>query len=1342
MKSILIPQYYQRYNTFYDLSNDKPTEINVFGSARKLETKDVLEFDQLFVIAEPGYGKTTLITQVLELLEKEQIPYYYENGIQNDLEKNELPKDRPYFIFDALDENKDIIATFLRVFNHCREYGIKLIITNRTHYLPLIQHLLIEANFSFIRLLAFEDFQISEFMEANLKALGFSREDIEKIVQNSKADTRKSILSVPRYLNEFCKYILHHKKQPSEITELRKSELFERVIYYKLEYEDKAEKSNSNQKYLTKRVLERLSLVMEIHGLNQISKEDFITLLDLTDSNISLIFLNSMDLDTLLERVMKTTGDMLQFENSEFQEYLAAKELTRLGYRFQTIYDLMIEPELQIMRQNWIDVLSFAVDMEPEFVRPIITFIQTRKHEGIDEKLISILMDVPSKRFETVFQDQFFHTIFSYYATKGKMLHQIYAQLSNFITPANTAILSPLYPENRLTDPVRHIQANQILLIEALAKVGHLNDEQINTWVSYLTKLVQKDELYSIHTTILYALIALNRPEPLLKLINKFEGKEDYLLNNLLHALTNMAPNEPRVIELIKRIITRSRNISNLDSAINNITSAKNIIAVFDTLERITDGLRNDTFQYGNGFYRLFETIEALDDRKVDNAVRKFVLATYAQDQYAHQLPKICEQSLIYLIKKDRMVLKKIMPLKTFLSSVDELVRSMAIHIDVPTFQLIEAFLLKNNAEWRLDRVVRMALNQLERMINHPLYSYLDKKYFQVWAKNKTTYVGKKEKTSLEQLRDYYLEDKKFFNPALIPFLVNKFDELEPQLSTDDRVELIEVIAMILESYKPDVFKIEIKEVKENQTSFSHNQDTWFHIELYFKAAYLLAEKKLIITYREKLLKTLPRIDIFEHQRKDMLQNLVKTISPITPKDVKLLYDFCMSRTDDMLALSARSLAEVAKTFKLDALNPVLFKLVQDPKVKSWEKEETLAAFGELARDKQDFANLKLIFEAPASSLKLRDVANAALITRFRDRDSILWRFKELRDRVRPFDTDHKYNGARGVSSFESEMDRPEFPVCFYAIEDPLIYAQMLELLTYSFSLRNEKLHFRYSVYLQQIIYSYFKTFVTAQVISDLRKVVGKFQVTEQTFSFSLQLDELIKDLHQKKKNPEPFITAIQGLNHILSKVYLPVNSHSELRELILKVINTEIKNLIENEGFYRVSDQLKSNSAGSGPKLGEVLIQKTLKIALEKALMENGLRKSDIYREVESYDGLKYDYLISYGLYGPIMVELKLLHNAEIQTATRRKAYRIKMTKYLNANFRQGIYLIFQIQDNPKDLLAYDKLLTEYRELPSLDIPLLKCYQEKELSDQPAKGKTTAKEKKPVKKTAAKPVK
>ena len=108
---------------------------------------------------------------------------------------------------------------------------------------------------------------------------------------------------------------------------------------------------------------------------------------------------------------------------------------------------------------------------------------------------------------------------------------------------------------------------------------------------------------------------------------------------------------------------------------------------------------------------------------------------------------------------------------------------------------------------------------------------------------------------------------------------------------------------------------------------------------------------------------------------------------------------------------------------------------------------------------------------------------------------------------------------------------------------------------------------------------------------------------------------------------------------------------------------------------------------------------------------MDRGLRKSDIFREVESYDGLKYDYLISYGLYGPIMVELKLLHNPEIQDDKKRKLYRIKMKKYVGANNKQGIYCIFDIHNKPIHSKKYKMLLNEYKDIENLDIPLLKCY-------------------------------
>ncbi|MGE8426116.1 MAG: hypothetical protein ACN6PI_24980, partial [Sphingobacterium siyangense] len=235
----------------------------------------------------------------------------------------------------------------------------------------------------------------------------------------------------------------------------------------------------------------------------------------------------------------------------------------------------------------------------------------------------------------------------------------------------------------------------------------------------------------------------------------------------------------------------------------------------------------------------------------------------------------------------------------------------------------------------------------------------------------------------------------------------------------------------------------------------------------------------------------------------------------------------------------------------------------------------------------------------------------------------------------------------------------------------------------------------------------------STKVILDLRKTVKEFEVVEQTYSFNGNIDELVKELHNQVRREQPFITAVHGLNSILKNIYLPINSNEDLREVIVKIINTEIKNLIENGGFYKLSNDLKEKKDEVKPdiKVGETIIQKTLRIALENSLLNFGLRKTDIIREDESLDGLKYDLLISYGFFGPIMVEIKLLHNPEIQNARQRSEYKNKLRKYLCANHYQGIYSIFQIHDQEKDVVHYHKLLEEYSDLNNLDITFIKCY-------------------------------
>ncbi|MFA4867969.1 MAG: hypothetical protein WC623_07220 [Pedobacter sp.] len=1305
MKAKFIRQYIEWYEGIESLKNGKPHQSSYYYRATLVDLPELLNIDRLFIVAEPGHGKTTLIDELITYFKDNSICYQYADGLNYD--KVVLESDIEYLIFDALDESKDVVPTFISLLKLCENTNVKLIVSNRLHYINMIQHLLKVPQFQFIKLLSFDESQVRSFLTDRLSKLNYSAEQINQIIENSKGNSPKSVLRTPRYLNEFCDYILNDEIAPEKIIKLSKSDLFEKVIYYKLEHDTS---QNKNSKYLTKRVLERLALVMEIHGLNQINLEDFVTFLDQTDSNISLIFLNTVDLEDLLCRVMHKTGDMLQFEHTEFQEYLAAKELSRMGYRFQTVYDLMVDQKLQVLNTNWIDVLTFAVEMQPEFSKPLLSFIEINKNGNIDEKLVQLLVGIPSTNFDDSFRNLFFDVISNYYYSRGKVMFHTYSQLANYVTESNSEILTPYYAISELKDLTTHIQSNQILIIEVLAEQNKLSKQDNSNWVNYLTDLVQKDEFYEMQSTVFRTLVALNDTKAVLKLIPVFEQKPDYILNNLFHALSRLAPNDLETSKLIKRCLTSGRRVDNIDALINQITDPDRITDFFNSLNGTLSILDSDRFRYGVGFYSLFEQIEKLNSTDLNDTVYQFICNVFLHRRYIHQMSSIIELSFKYCFKHQQGFLTKMMSFPIFLQSIDVVTEIIALDLDLKKFKQIEKFIENSTNPWRMERMIYKIKHKLDSIKDHEIYLYIEHKYLLPWSKARPKEEKPLVKTAIEEIRDQYLEDLQYFKPALIPKFVEKFDEIYPELEESDKGYIIDLIDIILNNYDPDVFKIEINEVKGNQTSFSHNHDTWFHIELYFKAAYLLESHEILKKHRVKFIKTIPRLDIFEHKRLELVENIIEIIGGLSEKDLTAIYKFCVERKDDMLALSGRSFAEIVFRLKLYTLKPILLKLVRNNKVKTFEKREILKAFGELAETKSDRNSLKKIFKAPEDN-QLKDIANSFLVSKFKDPAAILWRFEELKNRRKPFDTDIKYNGARSVSDFEQELDRPEFPKCFYGLSDQSVRTKMLDLLHFSFQIRDTKPFFRYSTYLQSIVYTYFQPNLNPSIIADLRKVASSFSVIEQTYSFNNTLDKMVEELHLQQKKNEPFSTAVHSANEILSKTYLPIQSNQELKELILKVFNNEIKILIEDDGFYRLSDKLVNDTQSQSSSVTEAIIQKTLKIALGKALLENGLRKTDIHREVESMDGKKYDYLISYGLFGPIMVELKLMHNDEIQKPGKRKEYKQKLYQYLRANGGIGIYAIFQIYDIPSQQQKYQKMLSEYKDVNGLEIIAMQCF-------------------------------
>ncbi|RQO77760.1 hypothetical protein DBR40_07230 [Pedobacter sp. KBW01] len=1307
--SAFISQYFEEFTSYQDLEADKPKQkVSLYSRSPFISPEELLNDKQVLILAEPGYGKTTLINQTAAFLNKRGEQYQLIRGMQT--KPTPLRSDIKYLIYDALDENRDVIPTFISISAHCNAHNINLIISNRTHFTSVIAYLLDGQQFRFIKLIPFNHYQISDYLTFRLSPSKFEPNHIEAIVRNSKSGIGESILKVPRYLDEFCNYVIQSKLPPESTLQINKSQLFDKVIYYNLDSHTK--KGKSNQSHLTKRVLERLALTLEIQGLNQISKEDFITFLDQNSSNISLIFLNLIELDTLISRVMKPTGDYFSFEHTEFQEYLAAKELTRLGYRFQTVYDLMIDTELDLLRPNWVDILNFALEMEPEFLRPVIAFIKSEKYHNIDEKLFSIIMDTDAKAFDERFLDEVFETIFSYYTKNGLSMLNIHSALAKFISENHFLLEKPRYrlDELLLSAPLRTEQANQMLVIEAVASQSQLSAGKKATWIPYLLSVAKEENLHSMHSTAFYAMIAMGEGEPVLVEIAYFESSPDHILNEFLRAASELASNDERLISLLQRIIRSGKKLENLSTAINNLADEYAIISILNEFKVKTKALNHANFGYGKSFYRLFDTITALNSKKLDLLLAKLVKKALDEDRYYDYFPEMIKHATSYLVKKRNGFLMTIVKSRSFNSSVDGIIKAVVRHLSLSEFRAIERHLNQNGESWRMGQVISKARHELEPYhSSHPIYLYLEKKYPKKSDQNNQ--VASLNEL-LNDLRRHYVRKKDHFNTGLIPFVVKEFDKLAQLLEPSDRFYIAQVIVMVLESYNPDQFELTFQSRSESQVNYKHNNSIWLHIELYFKAAFLLNEIGILTTFREKLLKSISRLDLYDHGNDDLTKRIIESLHPISPAETEMVVTFFNTRKDDLIEISARSFAQTVAQMKLSALNPILLRLAEDNKLSTFDQEQALTAFGRLADGEQDKAALRQLWKKHASNdqSRIKDIANAFLITRYRDEEAIKWRFVQLKSRIQGFNDDIFRSGIRGVSDFESEMDRPSFPKCLYGIDNELIRAEMFSLLEYSFEIRIEKNYWKYSSYLQRAVYSYFRGLISIDLLSQLRHHTAGYQFRERTYAFNQYLSQLAVDLLNQKGNNEPFVTAVHRLNELMARKYLPINSNFELKEFVGNVFETEIRNLIEDQGFYRLTADFKINTDSPEVNIGETVIQKTLKIALEKSLLEKGLRKSDIHREVQSFDNLRYDYLISYGLYGPLVVELKLLHNPEIQDPTKREAYKIKLEKYLSANGYQGIYAIFQTRNDAKHLQNYQSLIQEYADIKGLHILLLNC--------------------------------
>lgn len=616
-ENIFIQPILSKYDSLNELISDKTYDGNfsLLDKRYRFNYNDFFTQNSYFILGEPGSGKSTLLNEIYKNAASHHfnahflsLPEYsnekletfilekYQEGLREKLDM--LPQDY-LFCFDSLDEvASDRFSEILReIVSLSKTYSFKFIISCRTHYLSKnfsnIEGL---KSFSYIKIQPLNNTQIKKYIEQFAGA-----EFIDVLEKPSYySNYIQSVLRIPRYLKIQIE-IAVESGSAENFGRLKRSDLFEKFIYQKLE----REKGEFNKNVLTKRVLEKLALIMEIYQVNTITKDELITFLDETDSNINLIFLNSENIEDFIKRVLKHSEfDKIEFDNTEFQEYLAAKELLRLGEKSQILFDLILEPNFKQIYPNWFDVLKYVVEIDHNQLLNMIDFLRNSTDKLISEDFFTLLRSVDLKLFTEQQKSKVFAVAFNYFQT-----NQVYIRSS-------TSILHVFYTDKNenVFDSI-DFSTNSVVTSNQLSTLKHLvRNKRYKKTQNLISKI--KIEIFNIsdENTIAQCIQILesnNKIDDLIG-IGKIRKRNSKIFGRICRASTKIDPNHRYTVLLIIQAITNGNQeeAKNGVSELNDIVCIKNFLSFLYAHASVLDKFTLfDGYFYPSEYYKLFDII-------------------------------------------------------------------------------------------------------------------------------------------------------------------------------------------------------------------------------------------------------------------------------------------------------------------------------------------------------------------------------------------------------------------------------------------------------------------------------------------------------------------------------------------------------------------------------------------------------------------------------------------------------------------------------------------------------------------------------------------------------------
>lgn len=1277
------------HSTFSEVKSffDKSEDVFHFEDKELIDISALTQGKRNLVVGEPGIGKTTLLQKMQEHLNgrgitTNLIKLRQPNAIAQIHEFLKLKGEGSKSLFlDGLDEVKS--SLFAEVIQTIEEISklsdLQIFISSRWVFIGRYTNSFFD--YRFITISPFTYSQVKDYLLAS----GNSQADVDELLNRIMSFShRMLILQIPRYLfflEDFLK-----KKGVEAAVHVSRNELFEYFIYSKLELEE--EKLNADKCAITKRVLEKLALVMEIYQTNVITKDELITFFDDLKSDLNRVALAQISIEVFykysLLKVSHGDVDKVEFENTEFQEYLAAKEITRFPEPIFTTFAFSVASDANEIYPTWYNALTFLLDMLPELLDQLIDFsgLRAKKFRVLDRTFLNFLSRINPRKLDRKLRHQLLRDVLDYHErTRQWLPGKLAAALPGLFDTSHET-----YLKERVTHAETEKESKYFVPLGNTAyTIGHLLSAKtqldLEFWRSKLLSYAadnNQNEVLRRHA--LFALQYFEDPTIIDELPDLTES-EELISNEFLSMCAELAPDHPKSLEyFFKSVSHRELHGRYGLYSIKKTESIKVFLKRFINDESFRVGFFENSSIFRDRDHLLVEKIEEAYDDEIQGLAQNIIVQSIHPETVHHidnssflvRLWKLLRKYDNNLIQNIIGMIQKSPNERALLHFAQSFFAEVIEKKDVETY--INEFLKTGTASYAHGAM--LAIKHSKRKDAEDIYesgrTFLQEEY-RMWEEGRASQSqqNNRDQKLLDTFRELLEPEPGKFSPEVFKYYNKQIKELAPIITTKDTERLSELLSgTIFKLFDPGKIGLTITQENAGSKSFTTSSTVFMFGQAILTAKHIHFD---ITQYRQKILNYIP----FAHHEE--LTGIFELIPNIKPEEIIPIIEVYKSRHTDLWRHNPSSFVQTVQQYHVIDAAPILKTLVLEP---AWEKHvriDALSIIDSIAPDIEFLRKIftKFIISKDESEIKLAEKANGLLISNHFDAPSIRWRLEQIVIRAAAYKSlnagAHFINELEDEISFGKKFAKPLMNLNKHGYEDD--YLKLLNA-TMEIWARGDDFH-EYAIYAWEIVYSYFDNLKETRSYIPLQKLeqqVSSMEDREGANWLAGRMTKLRQSYLMELGKMDNISKAITKYNSYRDYDANQIRKSSDLFHHVNHALDVDLRRWIESEGAYNILKYKISK----GRQEYEKLIQKTLKGQIELILLKRGFQV-DVLREADLLDDKRTDFLVRYGFTGPMVIEVKLTSNKDIQgTKVEKSSSYSSMEQYMRGyGAEYGIFLM-----------------------------------------------------------------